>query len=308
LIAFGCSVTSQDVYRRCAQVGIERASEPDSRVFTFMRARTRPRTYNMILDRAAALDGLEALVLVHEDAEIVDDALAAKLRRAFADPSVAVVGCVGATEAHSIAWWDSLSWTSATYRYEEFGGGELLWPGREDGSRSPGEVDTVYGVLLALSPWSVQNLRFDEGIGSLHGYDFDICAQARAAGRKVQAIDSRIAHHHSLDIVEEEELMVQAHIRAAEKWDHAELSEAQWRARARAAEADEGAARLLYASVKLRADALEGIQNARLQEIQASRSWRLTEPLRRGNALARMARERLRSATSRDRSRRTPAE
>lgn len=296
MIAFGCSVYSEDVYQRCAQVGIELAAEPDSRVFTLMRARTVPGTYNLILDRAAALDGLEALVLLHEDAEIVDDQFAAKLRRAFADPSVAVVGCVGASGARSIAWWDSLTWTSAVYRYEEFGGGELLWPRDDkDGTRAPGAADSVYGVLLALSPWAVRNLRFDESIGSLHGYDFDICAQARAAGRKVLAVDLSIIHHHSLDLVEEEELFVQAHVHAAQKWDRAELSEAQWRARARAAEAEAGAARLLYASTKLRADALEGIQNARLDEIRASRSWRLTEPLRLGNEVFRRARRRLRS-------------
>jgi Glycosyltransferase like family len=297
LIAFGCSVNSQDVYRRCAQQGIELASEADSRVFTFMQARTVPGTYNLILDRAAALPALEALVLVHEDAEIVGDDFAAKLRRAFADPSVAVVGCVGATGARSIAWWDSLTWTSAPYRYDELGGGEILWPD-EDPRRAPGPVATVYGVLLALSPWAVRNLRFDESIGSLHGYDFDICAQARAAGHKVLAIDLRVSHHHSLDLVQEEELFLQTHIRAAEKWDRAELSEAQWRARARTAEADAGTARLLFASTKLRADALESIQNARLEEIRASRSWRLTEPLRRGNAILRRARDRLRPSAA----------
>ncbi len=299
LIAFGCSVSSQEVYRRCAQQGIELASEADSRVFTLMQARTVPGTYNLILDRAAVLPALEALVLVHEDAEIVDGEFAVKLRRALADPSVAVIGCVGARGARSIAWWDGLTWTSAPYRYDELGGGELLWPG-ENRDLSPGTADTVYGVLLALSPWAVRNLRFDESIGSLHGYDFDICAQARAAGRKVLAIDLRVSHHHSLDLVEEEELFLQAHMRAAEKWDRAELSDAQWRARARAAEADAGAARLLFASTKLRADALESIQNARLVEFRASRSWRLTEPLRRGNAILRRARDRLKPAPARE--------
>ena len=38
---------------------------------------------------------------------------------------------------------------------------------------------------MVLSPWAVRELRFDESLGKLHGYDFDICMQARAAGKKV---------------------------------------------------------------------------------------------------------------------------
>jgi hypothetical protein len=294
VIGFGSSIDSQDVYRHCAQAGFERASEPDSRVFAYSLARTVAGTYNLILDRAAALPELEALVLVHEDAEIVDDDFCAKLRRAFADPQVAVVGCVGATGVRSIAWWDgSLTWSSATYRYEELGGGEVPWP--DDGvAHAPGPVESVYGVLLALSPWAVSNLRFDESLGAVYGYDFDICAQARAAGRKVLADDLRVAHHHSLDVLTEEESFIAAHMRAAEKWDQAELTDEQWRARARAAEADAGAARLLAASTHLQADATAVYHEARLEELRATPSWRLTEPLRQGNAIARKARARLR--------------
>ncbi len=299
MIAFGCSVTAQDVYRRCAKIGLELASEPDSRVFTYATTRTVAGTYNLILDRAAALPELEALVLLHEDAEIVEHDFGAKLRHAFADPDVGVVGCVGATGVSSIAWWDgSVTWTSAPYRYEELGGGELLWRrDADDAERAPGAVDSVYGVLLALSPWAVENLRFDESLGSIYGYDFDICAQARAAGRKVLAADLKIAHHHPLELVTDEELFRSAHIRAAEKWDRVELPEDQWRARARVAEADAGAARLLAASTLLEFDATAAFQNARLEELRTGPSWRLTEPLRRGNAIARNARARLRPST-----------
>ncbi len=294
MIAFGCSINSDPDYRQGAKLGLERATEPDSRWFVYSTARTVPATHNLMLERAAALSELEALVLVHEDAEIVDRAFTGKLRRAFADEEVAIVGCVGATGAQSIAWWDgSLSWTSARYRYEELGGGELLWP--QDGpqvERRPGPVDAVYGVLLALSPWAVQNLRFDESLGS-YGHDFDLCAQARAAGRKVLAVDLEIVHHHSLEILTGEEAFASAHIRAAEKWDPAERSETEWRARARAAEADAGAARLMAASTLLQVDATERFFESRLDEIRATRSWRWTEPLRRGNAIARRARARI---------------
>ena len=31
----------------------------------------------------------------------------------------------------------------------------------------------------------MRNVRFDESLGALHGYDFDFCLQVREAGRKV---------------------------------------------------------------------------------------------------------------------------
>ena len=52
-----------------------------------------------------------------------------------------------------------------------------------------GEVDAIDGFVMAVSPWAVRNLRFDESLGKIHGYDFDFCAQARAAGHKVVTAD-----------------------------------------------------------------------------------------------------------------------
>ena len=46
------------------------------------------RSYNALLDRAAERDDLEALVLLHQDAEIVDADLCAKVRAALSDPEV----------------------------------------------------------------------------------------------------------------------------------------------------------------------------------------------------------------------------
>ena len=46
------------------------------------------RSYNALLDRAAALDDLEALVLVHQDTEIVSADLCATIRATLADPDV----------------------------------------------------------------------------------------------------------------------------------------------------------------------------------------------------------------------------
>jgi hypothetical protein len=297
MIAFGCSIITPHVYGEHAKPGIELAAELDSKVLAHAASGSIARSYNLMFEAAAALDGLEALVLVHEDAEIVDREICSKLRRAFSDPAVAVVGCVGATRVRDIAWWDGdVTWNSAPYRYRELGGGELLLRSPDDPQPVPGEVDTVYGVMLAFSAWAVRGLRFDESIGMLHGYDFDICRKARLAGRKVIAADIELAHHHPLDLVSQIEIWVAAHMRAAELWDETapeDPSDERWRARARQAEADAAAARLLAASKLLEADAWTRYQTVQLSELLGSRSWRITEPLRRGNAIAKAARKRL---------------
>jgi hypothetical protein len=157
-------------------------------------------------------------------------------------------------------------------------------------------VQTLYGVVLALSAWAVENLRFDEALESTYAYDFDLCAQARARGRKVVAIDLELVHHRAPEVISDEAAFVAAHLEVAEKWDNVELSEEQWRARARAAEADAAAAGLLAASVQLQADATAAAQKRHLEALRGTMSWRVTEPLRRGNALAREMRRRWQSS------------
>ena len=52
------------------------------------------------------------------------------------------------------------------------------------------------GLCLVLSPWAIQHLRFDESaFDGFHGYDSDICLQARAAGRRVRVTDLPLMHH-----------------------------------------------------------------------------------------------------------------
>jgi hypothetical protein len=294
MIAFGCSMTVPESYERHARPGIELAAEPDSQVFAYQAAGSISRSYNLILDKAAGAEDLEALVLVHQDVEIVDRELCPKLRDALRDQEVGVVGSVGAVGVHSIAWWEgSLTWASSVYRYGDAGGGEMPAV-RWNGDAAPpyvgtGEVDSLDGCLLALSPWTVRNLRFDESLGQLHGFDFDFCQQVRAAGHKVVTADLQVVHHHSLHLVTDNEPWVAAHIRVAEKWD---AEERDWKRRARTAEAEAGAARLLVASRQYQGDAIEKEFELRLNEVTQSLSWRITAPLRRLNAARRTMRRR----------------
>jgi hypothetical protein len=207
-----------------------------------------------------------------------------------------VIGVVGAVGVRTIAWWEgSVTWASFTHRYSELGGGEqlaLTWDtGDLPAFAKTGEVDTVDGFVLVLSPWVVRNVRFDESLGQLHGYDFDFCLSVREAGRKVVTADFRVIHHHSLDLVSNPETWLAAHQRLAEKWagrmPGVTEPDGDWKARARRAEAEASLARTEAVAAMMHAD-------ARLQQIERdlavtteSLSWRLTAPLRKANALRR---------------------
>jgi len=295
MIAFGCSITKPEVYAGCAEAGIRRAVEPDSEVIANAAAGSLARSYNLIKEMVADREDLEALVLVHQDAEITDEDFCQRIRGVLEDPEVGVAGCVGAIDVRSIAWWEgSVTWASFVHRYREFGGGDVVsvtW----DKDRLPpyartGEVDTLDGFVLVLSPWVVRNIRFDESLGLIHGYDFDFCLQVRQAGRKVVTADFNAIHHHSLELVRDPELWADAHMKVAEKW-HGKMPgvglpgwgspENDWRARARHAEAQAGAAHLQRMSWEMQAEAREQQLQKELDVILNSTSWRATAPLRR---------------------------
>jgi hypothetical protein len=295
MIAFGSAITKPEVYDRCARPGIERVAEPDSVVLDLASVGSIFQSYNAVIDRASELEGLEALVLLHQDSEVVGDDFCAELRRVFADPDVGLAGCAGAVGVRSIAWWEgSVTLASFVHRYEEQGGGDLpafSW----DWTEAPpyarlGEVETLDGFLLVLSPWAVRNLRFDESLGALHGYDLDFCLQVRDAGRKVVTGNFRAIHHHALEAFSDAEHWIEAHMAVAEKWDGRMPGfpgyPGTWRERALRAEAEAATARAVDRTAELRAQARRRDLERALAETTGSVSWRLTAPLRRGRPAA----------------------
>ncbi len=246
-------------------------------------------SYNLLLERAAAVDGLEALVLLHQDTEIMDANLCGKLRRAFADSEVGLVGCVGAIGVRSIAWWEgSVTLASFVNRYEEHGGGDLpafSWAWEEAPPYAQvGEVETLDGFVLALSPWTVRNVRFDESLSRFHGYDLDFCLQVREAGRKVVTADFRAIHHRQIEMVPDLDDWKEAHVRVNEKWDGRMpgigSGPGTWEERARRAEAEAEAARTIAYSALMEQPARRTELERNLDEMRTSISWRLTAPLR----------------------------
>jgi hypothetical protein len=300
LIAFGCPITKHDIYLRYAEPGIRNASEPDSVVFANASAGSIYRCYNLLLDQAKELEGLEALVLVHQDVEIVGPGMAEKLRQAFSDPDVGIVGCAGAIGVRSIAWWEgSVTWAAFSHRYEEMGGGEFQAHSYKDEGRpiyaKTGEVDSIDGIFIAMSPRAIRELRFDETLGNLHGYDLDISMQAHEAGMKVVTADIRVIHHHSLELMRDIEGWKDAHMRLAEKWEgrvpgvEAGWAAGDWKKRARRAEAESSAYNTLSTAAGLIRDAELAEMKRALDAYKNSTSWKLTAPARAaGRAIRRM--------------------
>jgi len=309
MIAFGCAITSDKAYQRYAEPGIRLVAEPDSEILVYGSAGSIFRNYNLLLDQAAKLDGLEAIVLLHQDAEIVDPDFCEKVREALRDPEVALVGCAGAIGVRNIAWWQgSVTWASFTHHYEELGGGEmqaLSWKRDQIPVHAhTGEVEAIDGFVMAVSPWAVRELRFDESLGqALHGYDFDFCLQAREAGRKVVTADFRVIHHHSLKLIGNVESWIEAHIKIAEKWDGrlpgVGAGGGDWKQRARRAEAEASAAQTQVGAEKILREANAVALKEERAKVTAlkreitmytdSKSWRMAAPGRwLGRALRRL--------------------
>jgi hypothetical protein len=133
---------------------------------------------------------------------------------------------------------------------------------------------------MALSPWAVRELRFDESLGARHGYDIDLCLQARAAGKKVVTADLKVVHHHSLELIADPDRWIESHIAVAEKWNgmlgEGVDGDAELRARTRRAEAEAAAYRLMMGAAQLQRDAAQ----AELDRTRRTTSWRITSPLR----------------------------
>lgn len=179
MIVFGVAVSDEQKFRRWAVPGIERVAASDSQVITKHGFDSIQRPYNLILDEAARIPDLEAVVLLHQDTEIDDPLLLRKIRGAFADPAIAALGAVGATGVESIAWWEGS--TFGRVKAPNVTIGRFLYARVPYGWH---HVETVDGLLLVISPWAAREVRFDERFSPyFHGYDVDYCFQIRARGR-----------------------------------------------------------------------------------------------------------------------------
>lgn len=141
------------------------------------------RAYNTILDAYRGRD-LDAVILLHDDLEMLDPLAEDKFLMALTDRDVALVGVCGGTGDKTLAWW-----TSETIGHQMTDSGML------DFGERTGDVAFIEGSIMVFSPWAVENLRFDPRYPGFLGYD-DVCLTARAAGKRVTVADVD-THHHS---------------------------------------------------------------------------------------------------------------
>jgi hypothetical protein len=139
--------------------------------------------YNSMIDEAVAL-GVSGLVLIHDDVVLRDLQLPSKLAAFFADPTIGIVGAIGASGVKSLDWWlyDTHGWVEETEMVIDHGRGTF-------------DVDVVDGVLIAMSSTAMSQLRFDAGrFTGFHGYDCDIGMQARSTGLRVVVAELDVFH------------------------------------------------------------------------------------------------------------------
>lgn len=189
MIAFAACVADAEKFRTIAAPGLRTAAEPDSAIVEAETSTSIFEAYNEILDAVRDREDLEALVLLHEDTEILDPGFCAKVRDVLADETIGVVGVVGGRGGRGLAWWDApvkAGRVTETRGVIDFGTHGVV------------DVDAVDGLLMVLAPWAVRELRFDtETFTGFDAYDADFCAQVRAAGRRVVVAELEVAHRHT---------------------------------------------------------------------------------------------------------------
>jgi hypothetical protein len=186
VIAFASCIGSMERFTRHAAPALQRALEPDSQFAELTTDTSILEVYNEALEHFAGVEELEALVLLHDDVEILDpEHFCERVRTVLSDPEIAIAGAVGARGVTGLNWWDG-----------EVAGAVIEPRGFLEGDLEDREVDAVDGLLMVLSPWAVQHLRCDTATfhGS-HASDVDLCFPARAAGRRVIAADFPVCHH-----------------------------------------------------------------------------------------------------------------
>lgn len=182
-IVYGVCIGDEDKYQRFATPGLERIGATN-RIIESRGNRSIFVAYNEMLDVVRRDATVEALVLLHEDLEIRDIAFEDKIRGALED-GLAVIGTIGGRGATGIRWVrasQQFGRQPDTNADNDYGGGSH-------------DVDMVDGCLMVLSRWAIENLQFDESFSGFHGYDADICMQARTRGQRVGVIDVDTFHH-----------------------------------------------------------------------------------------------------------------
>lgn len=188
MILFGVCVADQNKFESICLPSIQNlVSDVQIDLVTTSHPSSIYEAYNAILDHARSVDDYEAVVLLHEDVEILDRDFIAKLQRVIAEiPKLGVLGVIGARKVTSLRWWEAPELVGRVYENR----------GIVAHSERSGEVACVDGLLMVLTSKAFRQVAFDsDTYGGFHGYDVDYCFDVRTAGLEVHVADIDIAHH-----------------------------------------------------------------------------------------------------------------
>lgn len=179
MIGYGCCVGSWEKFNRFVAPKVARRP-----VIAISGQSSISVAYNKILDAYMwDLPGLEAVVLLHDDLEIVDPHAEDKIRAAI-EPDVGIIGVAGG--GRSMWWWE----------HEPIGHQITDTRPLEFGDSRSGDVDMVEGSFMVFTKRALSLLRFDHRYEFL-GYD-DVCLAARDAELRVVVADITTHHHSTL--------------------------------------------------------------------------------------------------------------
>lgn len=180
-VAYGCVTNSLERVQRYV---LPRVGD---RPLTLLWNQTSMTTaYNRILD-SHRWDPPDVLILVHDDLELTDPVAEEKFAEALRIHDVELVGVAGGygVEAHGLAWWNARTV-----------GHQLTDSRMLDFGPRTGFVTSLEGSVMALGPWGVRNIRFDETFTGFHGYD-DIGMCVNVTHRKSVWVADVDTHHHT---------------------------------------------------------------------------------------------------------------
>lgn len=177
MIGYGCCVGSWQKFHQFVAPKV--AGKP---VIAISGQRSISVAYNKILNAFYHHEPrLEAVVLLHDDLEMVDPFVEEKIRQAIA-PDVGLIGVAGG--GRSMWWWEHnpIGHQITDTRVVEFG------------DTRAGDVEMIEGSFMVFTARALKLLRFDERYEFL-GYD-DVCLTARDLDMRV-VVANITTHHHS---------------------------------------------------------------------------------------------------------------
>ncbi|GAB47310.1 methyltransferase [Mobilicoccus pelagius] len=189
MFVFGVCVDSPERFDRHCLPAIAAYGGEDA---TLMSSPDVPvaKTYNDVLDACLDLEGVEAVVLLRDDVEIVDPHFRCGILAAFeSDPDLAVIG-VGGVDA-DLRWWQTAGPSPAPGA-----------PGRsgEETPRGGTLVDYVDGACMVLRPDLAARFRFDDvAFTGPGGFEVDFCHRVREAGFHVAVATIGVTRHADPD-------------------------------------------------------------------------------------------------------------